>query len=110
MFTQKMLTTFARELAPALREIVREAIAAHTGGGVAPRYMSLDVAAKYMSTTPGSVRGMLRAKHFPQSKIGERVFIDVKDIDRAMKRGKGWANDGKRSPTSSPKVKEIAVA
>jgi hypothetical protein len=109
MFNTRMLETLARELTPVLREIIRKALAEH--GSVVPRYLSLDVAAKYMSTTPGSVRGMLRAKHFPQSKIGERVFIDVKDIDRAMKKGKGWANDGKHSSgRTSPKVKEISVA
>ena len=90
MFTQKMLATFARELAPALRGIVREALAEHSPGGVAPRYLSLEQAAKYLSTTPDGVRGMLRAKRFPARKLGNRVMIDVRDIDKAMNENVHW--------------------
>jgi excisionase family DNA binding protein len=89
MFTQKMLATFARELAPALRTIVRDAIAAHAGG-VTPRYLSLEQAAKYLSSTPDGVRGMLRAKRFPARKLGNRVMIDVRDIDKAMEENVHW--------------------
>jgi len=86
MFTTKMLATFARELAPALRTIVREAFAEH-GASITPRYLSLNQAATYLSTTPDGVRGMLRAKRFPARKIGTRVMIDVRDIDLAMSEG-----------------------
>jgi hypothetical protein len=107
MFTEKMLHTFAHELAPVVADRLRE----HLAPRIAPRYMSLEKAADYMSTTPGAVRGMLRARQLPQSKIGERVFIDVRDIDRAMKAGKGWANGGRKTSTkTSPRAKEIAVA
>jgi excisionase family DNA binding protein len=91
MFTTKMLKTFARELAPALRDIVREAMAEH-GGGVSPRYLSLDQAATYLSSTPDGVRGMLRAKRFPARQMGKRVFIDRNDIDKAMAEGEHWMN------------------
>lgn len=90
MFTTKMLKTFARELAPAMRGIVREAIAEHSG--IAPRYLTLEHAAKYLSTTPDGVRGMLRAKRFPARKLGNRVMIDVRDIDQAMVEGEHWLN------------------
>jgi hypothetical protein len=88
MFTTKMLKTFARELAPALRGIVREAIAEHNG--VAPRYLTLDQAATYLSSTPDGVRGMLRAKRFPARQMGKRVFVDVRDIDKAMSENVHW--------------------
>jgi hypothetical protein len=51
---------------------------------IAPRYLNLEQAAEYLSTTPDAVRGMLRAKHFPCRKVGARVMIDIRDIDRTM--------------------------
>jgi excisionase family DNA binding protein len=89
MFTTKMLATFARELAPALRGIVREAIAEHSAT-VAPRYFTIEAAATYLSSTPDGVRGMLRAKRFPCRKIGARVLVDRNDIDKAMNENLQW--------------------
>jgi hypothetical protein len=90
MFNTKMLKMFAREIAPALRVTIREAIAEHTG--VAPRYFGLEQAAQYLSTTQDGVRGMLRAKRFPTRQLGKggRVFIDRNDIDKAMSENVHW--------------------
>ena len=54
--------------------------------GIVPRYLNLNQAAVYLSTTPDAVRRMLRDKHFPCRKIGSRTFIDKQDIDQAMER------------------------
>jgi excisionase family DNA binding protein len=88
MFTDKMLKTFARELAPAVAEVLRK----HLTPRIAPRYMNYDQVAEYLNTTADAVRGMARAKNFPVRKIGTRVFIDVKDIDKAMSNGEQWLN------------------
>ena len=75
--------TFVEELAKALAP----RLAAHLPKpepGLAPRYLTLNQAAVYLSTTPAGVRGMLRAKLFPCRKLGSRVLIDKHDIDTAM--------------------------
>jgi excisionase family DNA binding protein len=86
VFHRKFITSLARELAPA----VVDAIKPHLGGGIAPRYLNMDQAAQYLSSTPDGVRGMLRAKHFPARKIGTRVMIDRNDIDKAMNENVHW--------------------
>ena len=67
---------------------VRPAIEATRG--ITPRYLNLDQAATYLSTTRDGVRGMLRAKHFPARQVGKRVFVDRNDIDAAMNEGLHW--------------------
>lgn len=79
MFDEKFITALAAELAPKVAALMPEPAA-----GVAPRYLNLNQAAVYLSTTPGAVRRMLRDKHFPCRKIGSRTFIDKQDIDRVM--------------------------
>jgi len=88
MFTDKMIRAFAREMAPAVAELLRE----HLTPCIAPRYMSYEQAAEYLNTTPDAVRGMARAKEFPVRKIGARVFIDLRDIDKVMAEGEHWLN------------------
>jgi excisionase family DNA binding protein len=88
MFTTKLLATLARELTPGLRTIVREAF--EEQGAVTPRYLSIEAAASYLSTTTDGVRGMLRDKRFPVSKIGARVFIDRNEIDKGMGENTQW--------------------
>ena len=79
MFDDKFINTLAAELAPKVAALMPEPVF-----GVAPRYLNLNQAAIYLSTTPAGVRGMLRAKLFPCRKLGTRVRIDIQDIDRAM--------------------------
>jgi excisionase family DNA binding protein len=88
MFTDKMIRAFAREMAPAVAELLRE----HLTPRIAPRFMNFEQAAEYLNTTVDAVRGMARAKEFPVRKIGARVFIDVHDIDKAMSDGEHWLN------------------
>jgi excisionase family DNA binding protein len=84
MFEEKFVQQLAGALAPRVADALRPQIEARS---ITPRYLNLDQAAQYMSTTADSVRGMLRAKRFPARQIGKRVFIDVKDIDQAMDEG-----------------------
>lgn len=87
MFEEKFVQQLARELAPIVAEAIRPHIESR---GITPRYFNLEQAAQYLSTTIDGVRGMLRAKRFPARKIGERLFIDVRDIDKAMGEGEYW--------------------
>jgi excisionase family DNA binding protein len=87
MFEDKFIDELARALAPA----VAARIQTHLGkGGITARYLNLEQAAVYLSTTADGVRGMLRAKHFPARQIGKRVFIDRNDIDQAMSENLHW--------------------
>jgi excisionase family DNA binding protein len=80
VFDQKFIDELARALAPRVAELLVPKLS----NKIAPAYLDLDQAAEYLGTTPDGVRGMLRAKHFPVRKIGARVRIAVKDINRVM--------------------------
>lgn len=79
MFDEKFIDTLASALAPKVAALMPAPSSA-----LAPRYLNLNQAAVYLSTTPAGVRGMLRTKLFPCRKLGSRVLIDKQDIDRAM--------------------------
>ena len=87
MFEEKFVQQLASALAPRVADALRPQIEAR---GITPRYLNLEQAAQYMSTTPDGVRGMLRAKRFPARQIGKRVFIDRNDIDNAMNENLHW--------------------
>jgi excisionase family DNA binding protein len=87
VFSDKFIDELANALTPALAARIEERLG---NGGVTPRYLNLEQAAVYLSTTPDGVRGMLRAKRFPARQIGKRVFVDRNDIDKAMDEGMQW--------------------
>jgi Helix-turn-helix domain len=89
VFDEKFITALAAALAPAVAARMR-AGQNGAGGAVTPRYLNLEQAAIYLSTTPDGVRGMLRAKRFPCKKIGGRIMVDVRDIDKAMDENTHW--------------------
>ncbi len=78
MFNEQFITELAKQLAPRLAALLPEP------SSTMARYLNLNQAATYLSTTPAAVRGMLRAKLFPCHKLGSRVLIDKQDIDKAM--------------------------
>jgi hypothetical protein len=80
MFDEQFIYALAKALAPKVAELIKP----HLVAKIAPRYLNLDQAADYLSTTPDGVRGMLRSKLFPCRKVGARVLIDIRDIDKTM--------------------------
>ncbi|HEY4359421.1 MAG TPA: helix-turn-helix domain-containing protein [Bryobacteraceae bacterium] len=80
MFDEAFIDALAKAVAPRLASLIHP----HLKAAIVPRYLNLEQAADYLSTTPDGVRGMLRANVFPARKIGARLFIDVEDIDAAM--------------------------
>jgi hypothetical protein len=88
MFNDQFITELAKQLAPRLAALLPE-----PSSTVAPRYLNLNQAAAYLSTTPAAVRGMLRAKLFPCRKLGSRVLIDKQDIDKAMDEARQYLSD-----------------
>jgi hypothetical protein len=87
VFDDKFIDELARALAPAVASRMQGQLG---NGGITPRYLNLDQAAVYMSTTADGVRGMLRAKRFPCKKMGGRIMVDVRDIDKAMDENTHW--------------------
>jgi hypothetical protein len=89
MFDAEFINTLADALAPRVAESIKAQLETPK---VAPRYLDLEAAAVYLSTTPDGVRGMARAKRFPVSKIGGRIMFDRAEIDKAMAENKTYLN------------------
>lgn len=81
---------FIQRLAETLAPKVAARLADQLSNKIAPRYLNLEQAAAYLSTTKDGMRGMLRAKRFPCRRIGDRVLIDIRDIDRVMAESLDW--------------------
>lgn len=92
MFDQQFIEALARSLAPKVAEFIKP----HLIAKIAPRYLNLEQAADYLSTTPDGVRGMLRSKLFPCRKMGARLLVDVRDIDKAMDENVQFLNIDRR--------------
>ncbi len=81
---------FVQRLAETLAPKVAALLADQLSNKIAPRYLNLEQASVYLSTTKDGVRQMLRSKRFPCRKIGSRVLVDVRDIDRVMAEHTDW--------------------
>jgi hypothetical protein len=57
---------------------------------IAPRWVDLEGAAQLMNTTKDAVRGMARARLFPVKKMGGRVMIDIRDLEKAFNENTAW--------------------
>jgi len=90
------LDAFQQLITAAVRIAMREELAALTPK-LAPRWLDLEQAAALMSTTKDGVRGMLRSGLFPARKMGARVMIDTKDLEKAFAENTIWLN-AKRVP------------
>jgi hypothetical protein len=55
---------------------------------VAPRYLTLEVAAQYMSKTKRAVEEYVKDGLFPVSRKNGKLWIDRDDIDRQMTKWK----------------------
>ena len=87
VFDQNFVDALALSLAPRVAELVKDHLKSPK---VAPRWVNFEQAAVMLSTTKDGVRGMARAKRFPVHKMGARVLIDVKDIEKALAENTGW--------------------
>ncbi len=83
---------FINELADAIAVRVAERIKDESIGStrIAPRWLDMESAAQLMNTTKAAVRGMARAKLFPIKKMGGRVMIDVRDLEKAFDENTEW--------------------
>jgi hypothetical protein len=84
------LQQFVDQLADAIAARLARYINRESEPRIAPRWLDLESAAQLMSTTKDAVRGMARAKLFPVKKMGGRVMIDVKDLERAFDENTAW--------------------
>lgn len=54
----------------------------------APRLLTIEAAATYLSRTPPAVRHLIAAGKLPQVRIDNRIFLDVRDLDRVIEDSK----------------------
>jgi len=87
---QYLIDRLADAIAGRISERISAALASTR---IAPRWVDLDAAAQLMSTTKDAVRGMARAKLFPVKKMGGRVMLDVRDIEKAFDENTTWLNN-----------------
>ncbi len=87
---------FQQLITEAVRIAVRQELAA-LSPKIAPRWLSLEQAAVLMSTTKHGIRGMLRAGLFPARKMGARIMVDIRDLEKAFSENMVWLN-AKQSP------------
>jgi|SRR5579872_3227062 len=85
------MDSFQQLIVDAVRVAVRQELAA-LSPKIAPRWLDLEQAAVLMSTTKDGVRGMLRSGLFPARKMGARLMIDVKDLEKAFAENTVWLN------------------
>jgi hypothetical protein len=84
------LQQFIDQLADAIASRLARRITGESESRIAPRWLDLEAAAQVMSTTKDAVRGMARAKLFPVKKMGGRVMIDIKDLEKAFGENTAW--------------------
>jgi len=87
MFDEKFIEALATALAPKVAALVVERLAVPK---VTPRWVDLEQAAVLMSTTKDGVRGMARAKLFPVKKMGGRVMIDIRELEKSFAENTAW--------------------
>ena len=87
MFEEKFIEALAHAIAPKVAALIVERIEVPR---ITPRWVDLEQAAILMSTTKDAVRGMARAKLFPVKKMGGRVMIDTRELEKAFIENTAW--------------------
>jgi hypothetical protein len=54
----------------------------------APRLLSVEGAAKYLSRTPSAIRNMLNTKKLKPVRLDGRVYLDIQELDRMIEAAK----------------------
>ena len=79
-------------LAPLIRSIVQQVISdlreEPLDSGPAPRLLSVEGAARYLSRTPSAIRNMISGKKLKPVRLDGRVYLDVEDLDRMIEAAK----------------------
>jgi hypothetical protein len=79
-------------LVPLVRTIVQEVISElredPLDHGPAPRLLSVEGAAKYLSRTPSAIRNMITTKKLKPVRLDGRVYLDVQELDHMIEAAK----------------------
>jgi len=57
-------------------------------GKIAPRLLSIDQGGEYLSRSAHAIRHLIKAGKLPVVKIDNRIFLDVRDLDRVIEKSK----------------------
>jgi hypothetical protein len=55
---------------------------------IAPRLLSVEGAAQYLSRTPSAIRNMINMKKLKPVRLDGRVYLDVQELDRMIEAAK----------------------
>jgi excisionase family DNA binding protein len=67
---------------------VRDRLGRDEGPHIAPRLLTVEQAAQYISRSRAAVQHMVAAAKLPVVRSDRRVFIDVRDLDRWIEENK----------------------
>jgi Helix-turn-helix domain len=62
--------------------------AASENGKITPRLLSVGQGGEYLSRSAHSIRHLIKAGKLPVVKIDGRIFLDIRDLDRAIENSK----------------------
>jgi hypothetical protein len=66
-------------------------LSASNANGIRPRLLTVEQAALYLSRSTHSMRHLIRSKKVPVVRLDDRLFLDVRDLDRAIEEAKQLA-------------------
>ena len=83
------LDAFVDALAEKVADRVGARLAqANNGTTIKPRLLSIEQAGQYLSRSAHSVRHLITAGKLPVVKLDNRIFLDVRDLDRVIDESK----------------------
>jgi hypothetical protein len=53
-------------------------------GKIKPRLLTIELAGEYLSRSADSIRYLIKRRKLPVSKIDNRIFLDIHDLDRII--------------------------
>jgi hypothetical protein len=67
-----------------VQQVIRELQESSVDPGPAPRLLSVEGAARYLSRTPSAIRSMISGKKLKVVRLDGRVYLDVQELDRMI--------------------------
>lgn len=66
-------------------------LSASNANGIRPRLLTIEMAALYLSRSTNSMRHLIRSGRLPVVRLDDRIFLDVRDLDRTIEEAKQLA-------------------
>lgn len=86
--TDPGMSPFVRALAEAIADLLKPEFARISEPGVQPALLNVKQAAVYLGRSEQSVQHLIFQKELPTVRVGRRVHLDRKDLDRWIEKNK----------------------